>query len=144
VTGVQVFTVMRDHTGVNGVSGGKLCHCGESFLNPLEHTFHVADAIAAAVRADARERRNRRNAAVAVVPVGCRLLLATELGLDQLGLRVVVPVQGIGDVTGLLLRADDGDDPVPGFLELELLPPGDAPSRSYLVRGDARVEVWAR
>lgn len=143
VTGTHVLVVMRDHAGIGGVSGGKLCLCGEAFLTPLEHTVHVADAIADAVRRRLRDRDARARAQAAPRRDGRQLLPAGELDLEHLGLRVVVPVPGIGDAGGLLLRCED-DGAHPDLVEVELLPPGDGPPVSYPVNRGSWVEVYRR
>src|SRR3954451_11252103 len=112
ISAADVLTVMRDHTGIAGVSGGKVCLCREVFFTPIEHTAHVAEAIAEAVRLDARARRIRGLAAAVPDQTGRRRVPAGELGLEHLGARVVAPVDSLGrDVSGLLLRAELGSDP---------------------------------
>lgn len=144
VSGPQILTVMRDHAVIGGVSGsGRLCMCREVFLTPVEHTSHVADAIAAAVREFYRARADRARAARVPKRDGRQLIPAGDLDLEQLGLRVVAPVPGMGDVTGVLLRADP-DPELPDFVELELLPPGDAPPAVYPIKRGSWVEVYQR
>lgn len=141
MTGAEILEVMRDHTGVGSGHGGKLCLCGEQALTGIEHTAHVADKIADAVRAQARARKAQRT-----TPAGnpdrraARLVHARQLGLTELGCWVTVEIGALTTASGLLLRAEPAPDTA-GYLEMELLPRGDAPVRTVLVEGVALVQV---
>lgn len=125
-----ILTVMRDHTAIGtGREGGRACLCGELSWSVTEHAVHVAERIAAAVRAWADGAE------------AAELVQAAELGGEHLGRRVRVPVQGFGDAAGTLHGFVE-DDVVPGMVRLWLSgAPGIRAGASTVVPGKAWVQV---
>lgn len=130
MTPAQVLTVIRDHTPIRQ---GELraCTCTPTLgfrMSPAEHTAHLAERIAAA----STDRPATADG----------LLTAAELADHpdpHRGRTVVVPVMGIGDVTGTLTAARRTHRPHP-LVEIDLAHP-DRPATTRVVRPDTWISL---
>lgn len=123
LTPAQVIEVLTDHQLLPGITGVHVCGCGQTFFAPAEYVAHCAVAVCAidtpAVAVPPQQRR--------------RLVPVTELGDDRHhGCDTVLPVLGVGDVTGILMGARRVGDPYP-LMEVDVLEDEALPVRTVLV-----------